>query len=770
MFWYITRDYKKWLVYDGTNLNEVLEWQQALKFKKDNPNFSTFTIPNLYGKPYSFQFPDYKLTREQLADPKNGWKDITFSWYDKVLDLSNLGYINDYTLWAHKALVETYDIFVRQTKDDELYQLVLKDVAQVEQDLQSSDPEVVKAALEKSITLKHRTQGIDWELIMMKEAIMDYHQTELIFKPKKNSAPKTFKIWEDYDFEFPQYNNLNVHIENNYTAALRYQMLNKALEEWNANPKYKFNQRTNLLQRWQTDALKRMARRTVILASRRSWKTIIVALEILKEMLSHNYKSATRPRSVIFVSKDFDAVSQVMDYVNSLTNEFDWLKEMLRYDATNHVLSLDTFDEKWKRKVIAQCKFYSALWKMPAVGDAADAVFFDEAMLYPKRIYDMIQPIVNNEWARLLVVSTFYSEDPDTWDRVYDWPVKLCNEFEKESSKIIDIDKHIITLRKEKERTWLIPDESAGLRYTIDDVEVIVNKDLVKNDLADDYDRYMRELYCRASELWTVLNYKPYVLPVREVQYPFPHYVIWVWDEQKDLNPKFKRIVTAYDPAQTTDISAFVASGYDERRNKIVIMKEWWLNFKDKSSYIPQADMIKNIISELEVFKCPILKCSDNNHPWVVDAMWWQRVFFQYLYTWWWWDTVRKWVRPSETRVPKNLMVEAAKFLFDNWMVEIWWDTCEMLVEQLGHFVEFRNEYTQRSKYKWEKWEHDDFVDAMLYCLWTFWEHLGIKHNKFKVDDVTEYKMNHQEETDPLHLRGTVPQPRYEWVENAFWY
>ena len=63
-------------------------------------------------------------------------------------------------------------------------------------------------------------------------------------------------------------------------------------------------------------------------------------------MLSHNYKQATRPRSVIFISKDFDAVAQVMDYINSLINEFDWMKEMFRYDATNHIFSLDTYDEK----------------------------------------------------------------------------------------------------------------------------------------------------------------------------------------------------------------------------------------------------------------------------------------------------------------------------------------------------------------------------------------------------------------------------------------
>ena len=770
MLWYLTRDYKKWLVYDGTNLNDVLDGQEALKFQKDNTTFSVFTIPNLYWKRYTFKFPDYQLTREALNDPKNWWKDITFEWYDKVLDLANLGYINDYTLWAHKALVENYDIYVRTTQNDELYQLVLKDIAAVEEELKSEDPEIVKAALEKAVTLKHRTQGIDWELIMMKEAIMDYARPDpLEFKPKQSSTPKVFKVWEDYDFEFPQY-NLTVHIKDNYTAALRYQMLHKALEEWNANPKYKLQQRSDLLQWWQTDVEKRMARRTVVLAPRRSWKTVVIALEILKEMLSHNYKAATRPRSVIFISKDFDAVAQVMDYINSLINEFDWMKEMFRYDGTNHIFSLNTFDDKWKRKVIAQCKFYSALGKLPAVGDAADAVFFDEAMLYPKRIYDMIQPIVNNEWARLLVVSTFYSEDPDTGDRVYDRPVKLCNEREKESSKIIDIDRHIITLRKEKERTWFIPDESAGLRYTIDDVEVIVNKDLVKNDLADDYDRYMRELYCRSSELKTVLNYKPYVLPVRYESQPYPHYVMGLGEESKDLNPKFKRIVTAYDPAQTWDISAFLACGYDDKRNKVVVLKEWWLNFKDKSSFIPQADLIKKALDELSIHNCPILKTMDSTHQAVVDVMRGQRVFFQYLYFWVGGDNVRKWSRPSETRVPKHLMVEAAQTMFDNGMIEIWDQNCKMLIDQLGNFVEFKNEYTNRSKFKWASW-HDDFVDCLLMCLWTFWEHLGLSHNKFTIDTVAEYKMNNQEEMDPLHLRSNdYNKPRYEALDNAFWY
>ena len=63
-------------------------------------------------------------------------------------------------------------------------------------------------------------------------------------------------------------------------------------------------------------------------------------------MLAHNYKAATRPRSVIFVSKDFDAVNQVMDYINSLINEFDWLKSMFNYNSTDHIFSLDTYDDQ----------------------------------------------------------------------------------------------------------------------------------------------------------------------------------------------------------------------------------------------------------------------------------------------------------------------------------------------------------------------------------------------------------------------------------------
>ncbi len=57
-------------------------------------------------------------------------------------------------------------------------------------------------------------------------------------------------------------------------------------------------------------------------------------------------------------------------------------------------------------------------------------------------------------------------------------------------------------------------------------------------------------------------------------------------------------------------------------------------------------------------------------------------------------------------------------------------------------------------------------------CLWTFWSHLGLSHNKFEVDSFTEYAMKQQEENDPMHLLSDANEPkmRYENVSNSFWY
>jgi len=86
-----------------------------------------------------------------------------------------------------------------------------------------------------------------------------------------------------------------------------------------------------------------------------------VSFELIKELLNINYKKSTRPRIVLFISKDYDAISQVMTYINSLLKEFDWMKKMFRYSEMDKTLYFETYDEDGQRVVISQCNFYSAL-------------------------------------------------------------------------------------------------------------------------------------------------------------------------------------------------------------------------------------------------------------------------------------------------------------------------------------------------------------------------------------------------------------------------
>lgn len=776
MLGYITRDYKSGIVYDGTNLNKVLDWEESLRFKKENVEYREYVLVGLYGEDYIFKFPHSSadLSVKQLI--AEWWKDITDEWYEKVIELSLLGYVNDYTLGAHKALTQSYYImYKKQIGWEELYTLCERENVSLTLDAtnKTGDADEDNPEPKPDIQAQNKKDGY---LIMMKEAMMGYYNSDpLKYRSKGDKNEQSFDIGQTYEFqlssEMENSYSKTLTIEGNYTAALRYQMLNKALQEWNANPRYRMHQRNSLLQWWQKDMLKRMWRKTVVLVPRRSWKTVIMTLEILKEMLAHNYKAGTRPRTVIFISKDFDAVTQVMDYIKSLINDFDWLKTMFNYNSTDHIFSLDTYDNNGKKQTISQCKFYSALWKLPWVGDAADAVFIDEAMLVPTRVKDKLMSIVNHEWARFLAMSTFYSEDEDGVDRLYYWPIEMCNKYEKESSKILDIDNHIFKMYLDFQRNGNIPDESAGLRYTIDDVEVIIDKDWAKRELADKPENFMRELYCRLSERTTVFNYKPYIVPVSYTEFPSPRYLSGRGDNQEVFKPEFKRLVTAYDPAQTGDISAFLVTWYDEKRGKVCVIKEHQLNYKDKSSFIPQAKEIMQILTDLQKFKCPIMKCIDSTHQAVVDVMWSQRVFFQYLYYRVGGDSVKKWARPSEERVPKKLMVEALQTMFDNNKIEIWDSECPNLIEQLDAFVEYKNDYTNRSKYEGEKGIHDDYVACLLMAAWTYWDHLGLSHNAFTIDAFKEEQMRLDNESDPMHLLEVEkPQVRYEAVENSFWW
>lgn len=115
---------------------------------------------------------------------------------------------------------------------------------------------------------------------------MNVHRPEpLTFYSRKGAEPQHFKVGQDYTFSLPAplstittptstntaapSATTTVTVPDNYTAALRYQLFNRALSQWNADPKNRLHQRNTLLQSWQTDAKLRMARKTVLIVPRR---------------------------------------------------------------------------------------------------------------------------------------------------------------------------------------------------------------------------------------------------------------------------------------------------------------------------------------------------------------------------------------------------------------------------------------------------------------------------------------------------------------------
>ena len=805
MLWFIYSDYTKtWqLIYNGEHLSYTLDSTAALQFhKKHAASYRTFRIENLYGKVYEFQFPvlststtsSATLTPEQLQSL--WYKDITSKRYKNILRLSNLGMVTDYTLGAWKAVCLTYRIWYSETED--FYTLTTAVPTAQSSSYSSLDSATDKPQdamtqvswenLERQMSMSYDAESTELpsvgDYINLKEWLMNFQRPDpLEYRASKTAEKQEFKIWEDYYITLPENSKAKnnkwyrkVKIPDNYTAALRYQLFKGALSEWNADPKHRLHQRNTLLQAWQADAKLRMGRKTVIIVPRRWGKTSFLAMEIMGELLNHNYRSATRPRSVLFITKDSDAIIQVMDYINALVKEFDWLKRMMYYEKGSDTLMLRTIDPvTGKRTILSQCKFFSALGRAPAVGQSADAVFFDEAMYIPAGVKDNIMKIVTNEGARLLVVSTFYDEGGGR--PLYYRPIELCNKFEQESSQILDPFVHLQELyykhRFEKnDMTYTLPDECVGLRYTVDDVEVIVDKEGSKAELEDNPEAYMRQLYCRYLEKETVFNYKPALInsvfiPMgQDPQYPAPHYILGEGDVARRYTPDWKRIVTAYDPALSSDMSAWMDSAYDEKRNKIIIFKELQLNLTNKGSFIPQAKLIKEHLDEyLSNFKVPILKSLDSTHPAVVDAMTWQGLNFQYAYRWIWGDAIaatKDAHKPNTWKVPKRLMVEAAQTLFDNNMVEIWGNQCPTLVDQLPKFLEYKNFSNGKSKWMADtssKTNHDDFVATMLMCLWTRWNHLWLNRNKFQTPDDDPSSSSTPSLQSNIAPAGTIPNP-----------
>lgn len=702
MYWYLYRDRKKWkhqrtiddgtwktqdifsLIYNWNNLSDVVDVQETIYVNKPIKDAETFVIEvQVYWKKRLIELP---------KAPEDADVQDTKSFYDRLLEMTRDWLITDETRWVWQEVVKFVHI-VPATANWVITFTPIK-------------TEIVQSDWNRFERFYKDPKDI-WAVVLAKEQMLWFTNPN---KVKVKWYDKEMDLSTNYELPDPRDHEKNLTFVNNFSRWIRDALFSNVLEDWNANPQHYNHKRTTLLQARQIDLIKRMWRRTVFICPRQMWKSMFLALMVILELLSYNYYQSSKARQIIYLSYSVNAFEFVSGYIQKLMANIPRLNDSI-ICRDNTIRYVDN-----NKKTISECRFFTSLWRAPATWYSWDTIIIDEAMLISEKIRRWIEPIARWNGSKVLIATAYYPEiyqDKMTYDR----PVKLCLEREKESREILDIDNHILSEYDARFNGEPFKITHAGLRYTVDDSEVTIDKEWWKASLEDNQEEYMKQLYSVAPEKHQLFTYRDKMISVH--------------------NSGYDSVVIAYDPAKTKDISAVLVTWLSKFRWAIEYCDEYQLNKTDKSSYFPQAEQLKNIIKKRQAraHNWRLYLVMDNSHDWVMDAMesTWLRFFKSYRWTWW--TEPRQWSRDNQINLPKYLMVEASLFLFDNWVIKIF-ESCKQLQQQLDHYFQFENKYTKQNKYQWE-WEHDDFVSAMLMANYTWYDTFGLK---YAIEDLKKSK------------------------------
>jgi len=697
----VSRALKYGLVYEGktkdsdqtfSSSQAVIRWDQVEQLIKENSNIARQdTTIEVYGKKITHKLPlrtpHADRPDEVFPDQDTTDNNITTKIYDYIVQRAKRKMLSDNVLGVRQSLFRTHNvtlvnnvpIFFSLNKD-------LVDIAKARQNI-SEDDAIKQTAI---ILMKEYLDGYNMQI--------DY---KLSIKSNFSKENMDFPIKKNYDFVIEYLDNpiFPVHIEDNYTAGLRYAIFSDA-----ANAKWRdVDAETKLrplLQRRQYDVIKRMWKRTLFACPRRQGKTILMVFLALRAVMKHNPKAQFRPTSVLYIGLTEKALMPVLHYITKMTQAFGEAGEqMFRYDSKYWILSF----KQWKQ-VLGTITFISQEWRNPGIGFFADDIFIDEAHLIARDVYDGIEPMITHEGATLVAASTMYKHIKK-W-----WFYEMLTEYEKQSMVMQDIDDIIIDHRLSNTPMT----HYAGLRYTIDDNEFLpdVEKVAIKKQYSSDPAKYLAELYSRFPDEGKIFKYEPTLR-----------------DSTVLLVNNYKYIVQWYDPALSQDKSPLITTGYNEHINKIAIMEEVHLNKVDQSSYWVQADQIKTYKKAAEQY------INDpSNIYFVMD--WTQKATAEVMELKWVVVNLRVAYHAginitkgnvwNEVRVPKTHLINIAKILFDHDKI-LMSNTMTQLQKEMDAFYEIYDDATGKTTYSWV-WANDDHVNALLVALYYYYETLWLKY------------------------------------------
>jgi hypothetical protein len=220
-------------------------------------------------------------------------------------------------------------------------------------------------------------------------------------------------------------------------------------------------------------------------------------------MFRHNPRAALRPTTILYVGLEDDRLRPVRDYIKACIKNFGPYSKLFKRSNKDKIFQLI---DPVTKDVFAQIIFITAGANNPAVGDFADLVIFDEAVLIPHKVFDRIYSIVDNEDCDMICTSTLYYDIPQGWFN------DLLIEYEQESMLRIDIDNLILD-------NWDIQKplpRNAGLRYTIEDVETITESrkiEIINSKIyQSNFVKLATELYSRTPTVERTFNFEGSIL------------------------------------------------------------------------------------------------------------------------------------------------------------------------------------------------------------------------------------------------------------------
>ena len=571
--------------------------------------------------------------------------------------------------------------------------------------------------------------------------------------------------------------NLPIQLFWHYTSSVRYAMFGE--EKY-----YKRIRPWQTLQPWQWIAKLYTGWVTSVVAARRSWKSYR-AIDEAVEMFTSDTQERSRPIRVLFVGINTKKLKTVIKYLLSFTKQFTaaWYFD---WEASKNIMHYRRKESNKKATEADDLGTIEFIWSKDEdawVWDYADLIIIDECERIDENVWEDIMPIITNEWARAILISTLNKNSQKTWfynqlvqgeteelqrnlmqqdvvtvirqkrNKRVQPAIDKANAIETETWKPvpfeeriswIDIDAMSADMRYARQRVWL--------RFTWED-----------NDLKTEQEKS----FARDRLRWTKAYY-----PERRAIFPED---TWVYDYEWSIKDssyfqwrKYKFIVVSYDPAESKDKAALTYMWYDDIWHKIELFK----TEKLPNNYTYHWPFISKTLTECEqridTSSLPEWISPTQRVFFAYDFNWvgqwlepfflecWVRIDLKVRFTWQWWIT-KKWINHN---VAKELLVNMLQNTMDHWALVINQE-CQEFIEELDHYKSYYNPDTGNTKYQAEHGATDDFVSAAMigtyFILEYMWEKYNITKNEIEqaIDPDNDFSVNNMfEEIEKIVMEG----------------